>query len=54
MMFVILVGHIYLEVDLQTPVAIGQTSLDGYTGSTFTSSTAAVMLLLLSIKFIRV
>jgi len=35
------VGHIYLEVDLQVPIAIGQTSLDGYTGSTFASTTAA-------------
>ena len=35
------VGHIYLEVDLQTPIAIGQSSLDGYTGSTFSASTVA-------------
>ena len=35
-------GKIYLEVDLQVPVCIscGETSLDGYTGSTFSSSTA--------------
>ena len=35
-------GKIYLEVDLQTPVCVscGQTSPDGYTGSTFSSSTA--------------
>ncbi len=35
-------GKIYLEVDLQVPVCIdcGQTSPDGYTGSTFSSTTA--------------
>jgi hypothetical protein len=35
-------GRIYLEVDLQVPVCIdcGDSSLDGYTGSTFTSSDA--------------
>jgi hypothetical protein len=35
-------GKIYLEVDLQVPVCIscGESSLDGYTGSTFSSSTA--------------
>ena len=35
-------GKIYLEVDLQVPVCIscGDVSLDGYTGSTFSSSTA--------------
>ena len=35
-------GRIYLEVDLQVPVCIdcGQTSPDGYTGSTFSSTTA--------------
>jgi hypothetical protein len=34
-------GFIYLEVDLQVPVCIscGDSSLDGYTGSTFSSST---------------
>jgi hypothetical protein len=33
-------GHIYLEVDLQVPVCIecGQTTPDGYTGSTFAST----------------
>ena len=36
-------GHIYLEVDLQVPVCIecGQTTPDGYTGSTFESTTGA-------------
>jgi hypothetical protein len=35
-------GKIYLEVDLQVPVCIScDGSLDGYTGSTFSSSTAA-------------
>ena len=35
-------GRIYLEVDLQVPVCVecGQTSPDGYTGSTFSSTTA--------------
>ena len=35
-------GVIYLEVDLQQPVCVacGQTTPDGYTGSTFSSSTA--------------
>ena len=34
-------GRIYLEVDLQVPVCVecGQTSPDGYTGSTFSSTT---------------
>ena len=34
-------GKIYLEVDLQVPVCItcGDSSMDGYTGSTFSSST---------------
>jgi len=31
-------GFIYLEVDAQVPVAIGQTSLDGYTGTTPTGA----------------
>jgi hypothetical protein len=37
-------GKIYLEVDLQVPVCIscGDSSLDGYTGSTFSSTTASV------------
>jgi len=36
-------GKIYLEVDLQVPVCVecGQTSPDGYTGSTFSSTTGA-------------
>jgi hypothetical protein len=33
-------GLIYLEVDLQVPCTVGQNSLDGYSGSTFASSTA--------------
>ena len=35
-------GFIFLEMDLQTPVCItcGDSSMDGYTGSTFSSSTA--------------
>jgi hypothetical protein len=35
-------GFIFLEVDLQAPVCItcGDSSMDGYTGSTFSSSTA--------------
>jgi hypothetical protein len=35
-------GEIYLEVDLQTPVCIscGDSSLDGYTGTTFSASSA--------------
>ena len=33
-------GIIYLEVDLQVPCTVGQNSLDGYSGSTFVSSTA--------------
>jgi hypothetical protein len=35
-------GFIYLELDLQVPVCIscGDTSMDGYTGSTFSSNTA--------------
>ena len=32
-------GNIYLEVDLQVPCTVGQNSLDGYSGSTFSSST---------------
>ena len=32
-------GVIYLEVDLQVPCAIGADSLDGYSGSTFDSTT---------------
>ncbi|MCF8340159.1 MAG: hypothetical protein K9I82_04210 [Chitinophagaceae bacterium] len=34
-------GKIYLEIDLQTPATVGANSLDGYTGSTFVSTTAA-------------
>jgi hypothetical protein len=34
-------GYIYLEVDLQVPCSIGANSLDGYSGSTFSSTTAA-------------
>jgi hypothetical protein len=35
-------GNIYLEIDLQVPVCITCTgSMDGYTGSTFSSTTAA-------------
>ena len=33
-------GKIYLEVDLQVPCTVGQNSLDGYSGSTFSSTTA--------------
>jgi hypothetical protein len=33
-------GEIYLEVDLQTPATVGVDSMDGYTGSTFSSTTA--------------
>jgi hypothetical protein len=33
-------GTIYLEVDLQVPCSIGANSLDGYSGSTFGSTTA--------------
>lgn len=33
-------GKIYLEVDLQVPATVGTGSMDGYTGSTFSSSTA--------------
>ena len=33
-------GKIYLEVDLQVPCTVGQNSLDGYSGSSFSSSTA--------------
>jgi hypothetical protein len=32
-------GNIYLEVDLQVPCTVGQNSLDGYSGSTFSSTT---------------
>jgi hypothetical protein len=34
-------GYIYLEVDLQVPATVGSDSMDGYTGSTFSSSTVA-------------
>jgi hypothetical protein len=34
-------GFIFLEVDLQVPASLGSDSMDGYTGSTFSSSTAA-------------
>jgi hypothetical protein len=36
-------GFIFLEIDLQTPVCItcGDSSMDGYTGSTFSSTTAS-------------
>jgi hypothetical protein len=34
-------GNIYLEVDLQVPCTVGQNSLDGYSGSTFVSTTAS-------------
>jgi hypothetical protein len=33
-------GIIYLEVDLQVPAEVGSGSMDGYTGSTFSSTTA--------------
>jgi hypothetical protein len=33
-------GKIYLEVDLQVPAEVGAGSMDGYTGSTFSSTTA--------------
>ena len=33
-------GEIYLEVDLSTPAAVGTNTIDGYTGTTFSSSTA--------------
>jgi len=33
-------GKIYLSVDTSTPVAIGSSSLDGYTGTTFASAPA--------------
>jgi hypothetical protein len=33
-------GKIYLEVDLQVPAEVGANSMDGYTGSTFSSTTA--------------
>ena len=32
-------GDIYLEIDLQVPCSVGQNSLDGYSGSTFSSTT---------------
>jgi hypothetical protein len=32
-------GKIYLEVDLQTPAEVGANTIDGYTGSTFSSNT---------------
>jgi hypothetical protein len=34
-------GEIYLEVDLTTPAPVGSNTIDGYTGTTFTSSTVA-------------
>jgi hypothetical protein len=34
-------GIIYLEVDLTSPASFGSNSLDGYTGTTFSSTTAA-------------
>jgi hypothetical protein len=34
-------GQIYLEIDLQVPATVGANSLDGYSGSTFTSTTLA-------------
>jgi hypothetical protein len=34
-------GEIYLEVDLSTPATVGTNTIDGYTGTTFTSSTVA-------------
>jgi hypothetical protein len=33
-------GQIYLEVDLTTPATVGANSIDGYTGTSFSSSTA--------------
>ncbi len=33
-------GKIYLEVDLQVPAEVGANSIDGYTGSTFSSTSA--------------
>jgi len=33
-------GKIYLEVDLQVPAEVGANTIDGYTGSTFESTTA--------------
>ena len=33
-------GKIYLEVDLQTPAEVGANTIDGYTGSTFSSTSA--------------
>jgi hypothetical protein len=33
-------GEIYLEVDLSTPAPVGTNTIDGYTGTTFSSSTA--------------
>jgi hypothetical protein len=33
-------GFIYLEVDLQVPCTVGQNSLDGYSGSTFGSTSS--------------
>jgi hypothetical protein len=33
-------GQIYLEIDLQVPCTVGQNSLDGYSGSSFSSTTA--------------
>jgi hypothetical protein len=34
-------GVIYLEVDLQVPATVSSNSMDGYTGSTFSSTTAS-------------
>ena len=34
-------GEIYLEVDLSTPAEVGSNTIDGYTGTTFSSTTAA-------------
>jgi len=36
-------GVMYLEVDLQVPCAVGADSLDGYSGSTFASTTGAAV-----------
>ena len=33
-------GQIYLEVDLSTPAPVGTNTIDGYTGTTFSSDTA--------------
>jgi hypothetical protein len=34
-------GEIYLEVDLSTPATVGTNTIDGYTGTTFSSTAAA-------------